>query len=83
MNWTIGVSGTHDNTVAFSRNEREPYGLKGLPNDLPSHIFTTTVKTRFRKTGDTQPVEYPQGLASPAANPVPEGEDCLRIERAS
>jgi len=65
MIWTIGDSGTHDNAVAFARNERECYGLKDPQSDLPSHLPATTMKMPFRKTGGAPPLEYPQDLFSP------------------
>ena len=82
MNWTIGVSDTHDRTVAFARNERESYGLKDPLNDLPSYQSSTTVKTRIRKAGDTHRLSTRRSCFLPNASAVPEGDDCLRIERA-
>lgn len=71
MNWTIGVSGTLDKTVAFARNEREPYGLKDPLRDLPSQLSATTKNARFHVTGDTNPVDHPLDLFFPLPRATP------------
>lgn len=71
MNWTIGVSGTQDKTVAFARNERESYGQKDPLNAPSSHVLASAVNELFRNTGDPHPVEHPQNTFSPWRMSVP------------
>jgi hypothetical protein len=82
VNWTIGVSSTLDKAVAFARNERETYGLKDPPNDLPGTLSATPLKARWRTTVETHPVECPQDLMSINACPRRQEAICLRTEYA-
>jgi len=65
VNWTIGVSGTLDEVMAFAMNERAAYVQKDPPNTHLCHSKASIPHVRFRKSGDQAPAGFPQDLVSP------------------
>ena len=66
MNWTIRVSSSLDEVLAFFANERETYGLKELENGHYQFAKTTGWQPEYHTLGNFRQIEPLKALFFPA-----------------